>query len=58
MVVWWGGGIPHASGWRWQADNSVEGETVLNAISMIERRSEAQFLQLPISLTSPTTITH
>jgi len=45
-----GRGIPEASGWRWQADDSVDGETVLNAIAMIERRSEAQFLQLPISL--------
>ena len=48
-----GRGIPEANGWRWQADNSVDGETILNAIAMIERRSEAQFLQLPISLKSP-----
>ncbi len=51
-----GRGIPEKSGWRWQPDNSVDGEVVLNAITMIERRSEAQFLQLPISLTSQETV--
>lgn len=51
-----GRGTPEASGWRWQADNSVSGETVLSAIAMVERRSEAQFLQLPISLTSTETV--
>lgn len=51
-----GRGIPEASGWRWQPDNSVDGEVVLNAIAMIERRSEAQFLQLPISLTFKETV--
>ena len=51
-----GRGIPEASGWRWQADNTVDGNTILNAIAMIERRSEAKFLQLPISLKSPITV--
>lgn len=47
-----GRGTPEENGWHWQADNSVDGETILNAIAMIERRSEAKFLQLPISLKS------
>ncbi len=47
-----GRGTPEVNGWHWQADNSVDGETILNAIAMIERRSEAKFLQLPISLKS------
>ncbi len=50
-----GRGTPEENGWHWQADNSVDGETILNAIAMIERRSEAKFLQLPISLKSSIT---
>lgn len=45
-----GRGIPENTGWRWIADNKVDAKTVLSAIAMIERRSEAKFLQLPISL--------
>lgn len=47
-----GRGIPEVTGWKWIADTNVNAETVLNAIAMIERRSEAKFLQLPISLAS------
>lgn len=53
-----GRGVPDDSGWKWIADQSVEADTVLNAIAMIERRSEAKFLQLPISLTFNKTSTH
>ncbi|GAA0817358.1 hypothetical protein GCM10009111_18440 [Colwellia asteriadis] len=50
-----GRGVPEKSGWRWIADDQVNAETVLNAIAMIERRSEAKFLQLPISLSTQNT---
>ena len=44
-----GRGQPSATGWQWLADETVEADVVLNAIAMIERRTEASFLQLPIS---------
>ena len=46
-----GRGQPSPTGWQWLADDKVDGEIVLNAIAMIERKTEAKFLQLPISLT-------
>jgi len=45
-----GRGQPSQSGWQWVADETVDAETVLNAISMMERTIEASFVQLPISL--------
>lgn len=47
-----GRGFPEKNGWRWISDNQVSGNTVNNAIAMIERNTEAQFLTLPISLDS------
>lgn len=46
-----GRGQPVSGQWQWLADDSIDSDTVLKAISMIERKTEAQFLQLPISLT-------
>lgn len=46
-----GRGQPTPSGWQWLSDDKVDGETVFNAIAMIERRTEAEFIKLPISLT-------
>jgi hypothetical protein len=45
-----GRGQPSKSGWQWLADETVNAEIVLNAIDMMERKVEANFLQLPISL--------
>lgn len=45
-----GRGQSSPSGWQWFADENVDGETVLNAIAMMERKTEATFLQLPITL--------
>lgn len=45
-----GRGQPTPSGWQWLADENVDGEVVLNAIAMMERKTEAAFLQLPITL--------
>ncbi|MEI6894553.1 MAG: DUF3450 family protein [Colwellia sp.] len=45
-----GRGQPSDIGWQWLADETVDGETVLNAIAMMERKVEANFVQLPISL--------
>jgi hypothetical protein len=46
-----GRGYPRDDGWQWLADENVNGETVLNAIAMMERKTEAKFLELPITLT-------
>ena len=46
-----GRGQPTPSGWQWLSDSKVDGDTLFNAIAMIERKTEAQFLKLPISLT-------
>jgi septal ring factor EnvC (AmiA/AmiB activator) len=45
-----GRGQPSPDGWQWLADENVDSETVLNAIAMMERKTEATFLQLPITL--------
>jgi len=45
-----GRGQPNPNGWQWLADERVDGDIVLNAIAMIERKTEATFLQLPITL--------
>ena len=45
-----GRGIPESSGWRWIPDEQVDSETILNAIAMIERKSEARILSLPVAL--------
>lgn len=45
-----GRGQPTPNGWQWLADESVDGEVILNAIAMMERKTEAAFLQLPITL--------
>lgn len=46
-----GRGQPSNDGWQWVADETVNGKTVLNAIAMMERKTEAKFLELPIILT-------
>lgn len=45
-----GRGQPTPSGWQWSADENVDGDIILNAIAMMERKKEATFLQLPITL--------
>ena len=45
-----GRGQPTAAGWQWLSDDAVDGDTLFNAIAMIERKTEAKFLKLPISL--------
>jgi hypothetical protein len=45
-----GRGQPSNNGWQWLADETVNGETILNAIAMMERKTEAKFLELPITL--------
>lgn len=46
-----GRGQPNADSWQWLADETVDGETVLTAIAMMERKIEAKFLKFPITLT-------
>ena len=45
-----GRGQPTPSGWQWLSDDTVDDETILSAIAMIDRKTEAKFLELPISL--------
>jgi len=45
-----GRGQPSDSGWQWLADETVNGDTILSAIAMMERKTEAKFLALPITL--------
>lgn len=45
-----GRGQSSENGWQWLADENVDADTVLNAIAMMERKTEASFLQLPITL--------
>lgn len=45
-----GRGQPTKHGWQWISDETVSAETLFKTIAMMERKTEANFVQLPISL--------
>ena len=45
-------GVSTATGWRWQVNESLTPETIETALMMIAHKKEANFIELPFSLTA------